>query len=189
MNKESHWTERSTEDFLYSIASDFIEQLQSKMKTVGMKQSGLAKATKLSKGRISQVFKDPGNLELETMIKFARALSMKVSVLAYEDVDDPKNERGPINAEVFRLCWQHLKRPVDMWSFKQNAQAVNNTKVSWYYAPKGRHSWKQLRATQTPVKGITKYGYNRTQFAEGLSSTNAEQASLSELLSIIQQQM
>ncbi len=189
MNNESHWTERNIEDFLYSIASDFIEQLQSKMKVIGMTQSSLAKATKLSKGRISQVFKDPGNLELETMIKFARALSMKVSVLAYEDVDDPQNERGPINAEVFRLCWNHLKRPADMWSFKQNAQATTITKVSLYYAPQGLHNWRQLRAVQTPDKVRTKYGYTKTQFAGGLLSTNAEEASLSELLSGIRQHM
>lgn len=28
MNNASHWTGRSVEDFLYSIASDFVEQLQ-----------------------------------------------------------------------------------------------------------------------------------------------------------------
>jgi len=114
-----HWTERSTEDFLYSIASDFIEQLQAKMKLgSGWNQSRLAKAAKLSKSRISQVFNDPGNLELGTVVKLARALNMKVSVIAYEDTDDPKNERGPINADIFRMCWEKANKPVDMWSFE-----------------------------------------------------------------------
>lgn len=112
----THWTERSPEDFLYSIASDFIEQIQSKMKALGMKPAELARAAKVSKGRISQIFKDPGNISLDTIVRLARALGLKVSVVAYEDVLDQNNEHGPINSDIFRICWEKTGRPRAMFN-------------------------------------------------------------------------
>ncbi|HEY6119628.1 MAG TPA: helix-turn-helix transcriptional regulator, partial [Pyrinomonadaceae bacterium] len=69
MANVTHWTERSAKDFLYSIASDFIEQLQERMEAIPMKQSELARAAKVSKGYVSKMFKNPGNLSLETIVK------------------------------------------------------------------------------------------------------------------------
>lgn len=117
-----HWTEQSPEDFLYSIGSDFVEQLRAKMNALGMSQSKLARAAKVSKGYISQVFNDPGNLTLVTIVKFAKAVGMKVSVVGYEDTNPG---RGPVNAEVFRICWERQGKPADMWSLKE--QNVANT--------------------------------------------------------------
>jgi transcriptional regulator with XRE-family HTH domain len=117
-----HWTEQNPEDFLYSIASDFVEQLRAKMTALGMSQSKLARCAKVSKGYVSQVFNDPGNLTLVTIVKFAKAVGMKVSVVGYEDADPA---RGPVNAEVFRICWERQGKPVDMWSLKE--QNVANT--------------------------------------------------------------
>lgn len=123
-----HWTEQSPENFLYSIASDFVEQLRAKMKTLGMSQSKLARAAKVSKGYVSQVFNDPGNLTLITIVKFAKAVGMKVSVVGYEETTAEGASRGPINAEVFRMCWERQGSPTDMWSFKQqNVAATPNT--------------------------------------------------------------
>lgn len=115
----THWTERSTKDFLYSIASDFIEQLQEQMERIPMKQSELAKLAKVSKGYVSKMFKNPGNLSLETIVKFARIVGMKVSIVGYVDINDPANSRGPISAEVFRRTWENANRPSDMWSIKE----------------------------------------------------------------------
>ena len=119
-----HWTEQSPEDFLYSIASDFVEQLREKMKRIGMSQAKLAKAAKVSKGYVSQVFNDPGNLSLVTIVKFAKAVGMKVSVVGYEDTDSEGSGRGPVNADVFRICWERQGKPVDMWSLKQQTTAA-----------------------------------------------------------------
>lgn len=116
-----HWTERSPEDFFYSIATDFIEQLREKMEATGMKPNQLARAAKVSKSYISKVFKDPGNLSVETIVKLARTVGMKVSIITYEDINDPDNTRGPISADVFRRCWETAKRPADMWSFEAKA--------------------------------------------------------------------
>lgn len=123
MNNAIHWTERSVEDFLYSIATDIVEQLQSKMKALdNMTKAKLAKAAGISKGRISQIFNDPGNISLDTVVRLARALGMKVAVMAYEDTDDPNNERGPVNSDVFRICWEKAGRPFDMWDVQQLPQ-------------------------------------------------------------------
>lgn len=120
MNNATHWTERSTEDFLYSIASDFVEQLQIKMKALdNMTRAKLAKAAGISKGRISQIFNDPGNTSLDTAIRLARALGLGVSLLTYENITDPNNERGPVNADVFRICWERAGRPFDMWDLQE----------------------------------------------------------------------
>src|SRR5947209_8621921 len=96
-----HWTERSIKDYLFRITADFIAQLESKMETLAMTQIELADQMNLTKGRISQVFNNPGNLTLANIIKFARGLGMKVALVAYDD-EDPDNKKGPINAEVFR---------------------------------------------------------------------------------------
>jgi transcriptional regulator with XRE-family HTH domain len=124
----THWTERTPEDFLYSIASDFIEQLRAKMKKIGMSQSKLARAAKVSKGYVSQVFNDPGNLTLVTIVKFAKATGMKVSVVGYED--DPKRiGSSPVNAEVFRICWERQGKPIDMWSLRELSAATTPNTV------------------------------------------------------------
>jgi transcriptional regulator with XRE-family HTH domain len=124
----THWTENSPENFLYSIASDFIEQLRTKMKRIGMSQSKLARAAKVSKGYVSQVFNDPGNLTLITIVKFAEAAGMKVSVVGYEDDTAKGTPHGPVNADVFRMCWERQGRPTDMWSLKEpNVAATPNT--------------------------------------------------------------
>lgn len=126
--KATHWTERSPEDFVYSIASDFIEKLQEKMDALPMTKTELAKAAKVSKGYISRKFKDPGNLELRTIVKLARVVGLKVSILGYEDINDPDNSRGPIGADVFHKAWENAGHPSDMWAFvvKPSATPVLN---------------------------------------------------------------
>lgn len=124
MSQTRHWTDRSVEDFAYSVASDFIDLLREEMDRLGWSKSRLAKAAKVSKGRITQIFQNPSNLEMITMAKVAKALRMKLTVFPYRDLDDPNNERGPINSEVFRLCWEKAKRPADMWAFEAQHPAT-----------------------------------------------------------------
>lgn len=125
MTNDAHWTERSTEDFLYSIASDFVEQLIREMKAKRITRAALAKSVQLSRARISQVFNNPGNLTLDTMVKLARALHLKVTIVAYDD-KDPGNRRGPVNADMFLLCWKHANRPFDMWDVGDPCVATNS---------------------------------------------------------------
>lgn len=121
MNSEFHWTKYSTEDFVFRIAVDFIFQLENKMAELPMSQDQLAKNMGVTKGRISQIFNNPGNLSLASIVKCANALKMKVAIVAYED-SDPENKKGPINSEIFKLCWEASGRPRDNWALQEVAQ-------------------------------------------------------------------
>jgi transcriptional regulator with XRE-family HTH domain len=120
--KKGHWTERSVDDFLYRIASDFVRQIE---KAMGgeINQAKLAETLGVTEGRVSQIMNNPGNLTLRKIIEYSRALGRKVSVVAYED-DDPQNLNGPINSEVFTLCWEKAGKPVDFFAFEEGYQEV-----------------------------------------------------------------
>jgi transcriptional regulator with XRE-family HTH domain len=120
-NSISHWTEKSTADFLFRIGSDFMAQIECKMGP--LKQSELAERMGVSKGRVSQIFNNPGNLTLGLMIKCARAVGMKPAVVAYDD-GDRENKYGPVHSEIFQLCWQQLGKPRDVWSIRKPVQCT-----------------------------------------------------------------
>jgi len=132
--KHKHWTEESADAFVYRIASDFVEQLEQKRKTLKWTRKRLAHEVHLSTGRVSQVINNPGNLTLELIVKFARALQMKVSVLAYED-KDPENVNGPINAEVFRVCWENARKPTAKWQIDDIRMAATIDNMFKEYVP------------------------------------------------------
>lgn len=189
----AHWTESSPQKFAYRIASDFIEQIREVMKIKGWSQNKFAKKLNLTPGRVSQILNNPGNLTLETMVQWARALKLKVSVVAYDD-NDGSNERGPINAEVFRLCWEHLRKPTDMWSLTENTQAATSAKEVFfiYHDIKGRHGSKQSDnvTAGASVRATTEYRLSPSRLAIG--SLHAEEAStskISNLLSELNRQM
>src|SRR5215475_9077287 len=110
MTTTTHWTERSIDDFLYKVAADFVGQLELVMLSRPITQADLAKRLNLSPGRVSQIFNNPGNLTLKQVIRYARGLGLKVAVVAYDD-NDHANERGPINSEIFRRCWENAGSP------------------------------------------------------------------------------
>ena len=123
-----------------------------------MSQAKLAKAAKVSKGYVSQVFNNPGNLSLVTIVKLAKAAGLKVSVVGYEHSDSEGASSGPINAEVFRLCWERQGKPVDLWSLKQPevAAAPNNIGVGAFLdncALGVEVLWKEIQLKEiNPVK-------------------------------------
>ena len=124
-----HWTARSIEDFLFRIAMDFIVQLEDKMESLSLSQNDLAKKLGVTKGNISQMFNNPGNLGLNKIIKYSKALNMKVAIVAYDD-DDPENKKGPINSEIFKICWEKSDKPREFWAFqetKKNMKAQYTT--------------------------------------------------------------
>ena len=116
-----HWTERSIKDYFFRIAFDLIAQIEKKMEYENISKAELAKRLKITKGRVSQVLNNPGNISIRNIVKYARTLGMKVSILAYED-DDPQNKRGPINSEIFKICWEQCDKPRDFWAFQENEE-------------------------------------------------------------------
>jgi predicted XRE-type DNA-binding protein len=110
----THWTARSTEDFAYRIASDFVAQIETKLEDKEMGRAEFAKAIGVTPGRVSQVLNNPTYFNLKSIVNYAKAVGMKVSIVAYDD-GDLTNREGPINAQVFASCWQRAGRPRDLF--------------------------------------------------------------------------
>jgi transcriptional regulator with XRE-family HTH domain len=126
----THYTSKSENAFINRITFDFIAELERKMEVAGITQSEVAKKLNVSEGNVSQVLNlGRMNLSLKTMVRFARALGMKIAVVAYED-DDPKNERGPVGSEIFTNAWKKLGKPRDVWSLNQGFQIALTSSVS-----------------------------------------------------------
>lgn len=113
-----HWTAQSLEDFRYEIAADFIDQIESRLQENKWQRKDLAQALGKSESWVSQLFNNPGNMSLNTMIGCAAKLNMKLSVLAYDDGDHDL-QRGPVHAEVFNRCWEMLEKPHDFWDVER----------------------------------------------------------------------
>ena len=126
---KEHWTQRSIKDYIFKIGADFIAQLEEKMELEGISQDLLANALKVSKSRVSQVLNKPGNITLQNVIQYAGAVGMKVSIVAYDD-DDPKNAKGPINSEIFKICWEKFGKPSDFWAFQESFTTIQQDTTS-----------------------------------------------------------
>ena len=143
-----HWTGRSVKDYLFRIAADFIAQLENKMESLNISQDELAKKLGVTKGRVSQLINHPGNIGLAKIIEYARALGMKVSIVANED-NDPENKKGPVNSEIFRICWDKSGRPRDFWDMQK---IVNTNVTAATYFPISQHLATTVHVANVPIK-------------------------------------
>jgi len=134
---KTHWTASSIKDYIFRIASDFIVQLDNKMEAPPLSQDALAKKIGVTKGAVSQMFNNPGNITLRRIVKYSKALNMKVAIVAYED-DDPDNKKGPINSEIFRICWEKSGKPREFWDL-QGAGNEFNQLLKLAIADRGRY--------------------------------------------------
>ncbi len=117
MEQLKHWTSRSVNDLVYSVASGFVAQIETKMEDEDMDRKTLADVLKVTRGRVSQVLNDPSHCSLRGFARYALAVGMKMSVLAYDD-GDASNKLGLINAEVFSDCWRRCGRPRDLFELR-----------------------------------------------------------------------
>lgn len=113
-----HWTEKEISDFIFRIGADFVAQIENELETGPFQQKDLAKKLDLSEGAVSQTLNNPGNLKLKTIVRYARALGMKASIILYDD-NDPQNEYGPIHADVFKSCWENAGKPKNFWDTRE----------------------------------------------------------------------
>jgi hypothetical protein len=118
-----HWTQRSTEDFVYRISSDFVVQLEKRLEQLGINHKNFAKVLKLSEGRVSQVLNNPGNFTLNSTVEYARAAKMKVAIVAYDDAD-PDNDTGPINSGIFYACWKRAGSPRNFFALRADVSKI-----------------------------------------------------------------
>jgi transcriptional regulator with XRE-family HTH domain len=134
-----HWTAENDEAFAHAVSADFVAQIEKTMESAGISQATLAQKLEVSEGAVSKILNNPQNLKLRTMITYAKALDLKISVVAYNDAD-PNNERGPINSEVFSACWENSGKPRDFWDL-QTASAMTNNVVAGVFQ---QHAWAPM---------------------------------------------
>ena len=129
-----HWTNENSKDFMFAVAMDFLTELDRVMDEQGISQRDLAKRLGISEGRVSQVVNNPGNLTLRSVVEWARALEMKVALVAYDD-GDRNNDRGPVFSGVFHECWKALGKPIDGWSLEDaigtSSDPVTDMDLNW----------------------------------------------------------
>jgi hypothetical protein len=114
------WRAGSLGDLRFRVGADFVSQVLDKIES----QNDLAEKLKITKGAVSQTLKSPGNLKLDTMVKYARALKMNISVILYEDHE--KN-MGPIHPDIFRRCWENANKPSDFFDLREHERtAITN---------------------------------------------------------------
>jgi len=128
----AHWTSQSTRDFVYRISSDFAFQIEKKMGAEPINQSELAHRLEVSPGRVSQFLRNPGNTTIKNMVEYARALGMKVAIVAYDD-RDPENQNGPINSQIFTDCWEKAGKPNDFFALTECTAVIRNAAPSIHY--------------------------------------------------------
>jgi transcriptional regulator with XRE-family HTH domain len=122
MIPNQHWTQSTLGDFAYWVSSDFTAQIEARLEAKEVSKDTLAGRLDVSPSRVSQVLNDPGNLTLGNVVKYARAVGMKVALVAYDDAD-PDNVKGPIHAEVFTQCWERMGRPQDFFDLDSMTQS------------------------------------------------------------------
>jgi hypothetical protein len=103
-----HWTEEDG-SFANFVAEDLTNSIKSNADTSYHKWVN----TEWLFNRLAEV-------SLKLIVDLVRAANLKLAIFAYDD-DDPNNERGPIFAEIFLKCWEHLGKPRD---FKQLEEAT-----------------------------------------------------------------
>ncbi len=121
-----HYTATNDEAFINRITFDFISQIANRLETSKMKQSELAEKLEVGESAVSQVLNlSRMNLTLKLMVGYARALGMKLAIVAYDD-HDPNNENGPVGSEIFSSSWEKIGRPRDMWSVSEVNSAATH---------------------------------------------------------------
>lgn len=123
MEAMKHWTSRSTRDFVYRVASDYVAQLETKLEEKNMGRRAYAARLGVTPGRVSQVLNDPENFNLTSIVYYARTLGMKVAIVAYDD-EDPGNQSGPVSSQVFTTCWQRAGKPKDLFEATASTSGI-----------------------------------------------------------------
>ncbi|MGD9562556.1 MAG: helix-turn-helix domain-containing protein [Pyrinomonadaceae bacterium] len=137
----THWTAESLEKFQYSVTSSFLMQLERKMESEGISQKQLAQRLGLSSGRVSQILNGVmDNFGIDSIIRYAKALGMSVSIVAYPD-PDPGQTRGPVDSEIFAICWERQGQPLDFFDLEEPAAQDLDAPVSTYFRSTGTRTF------------------------------------------------
>lgn len=129
-----HYTSESYEAFTERITLEFIGQIAQRLEQCKMPQAELAKKLNVSESEVSQVLNlNRTNLTLKTMVRYASAVGMKPTVVAYDD-DDPQNENGPVGSRIFSLAWEAIGKPRNLQSVSENLRNTLQTSAMTGFA-------------------------------------------------------
>jgi len=129
---KGRWGNRTINDFLFQLGADFVSQLRDIMGT-DVSRAELAAKLRVSKGRVSQILNNPGNLTMKNAVQYSSALGRKVAMVVYDD-NDPTNENGPILPQIFTECWNRQGKPRDF--FELNRPIHRQTFSFWAEKPR-----------------------------------------------------
>jgi hypothetical protein len=122
-----HYTSTSQNAFIERLTSDFIGQIARRLEVCKTTQIELAKKLDATESEVSQVLNlNRINLTLKTMVRYARALGLKLAVVAYDD-GDPTNQNGPIGSEIFSMSWEKIGRPRNIWAVNEASYATTKS--------------------------------------------------------------
>lgn len=120
-----HWTQASTGDFAYSISMDFFTQVEDRIDGSGMSRKEFAEKLNVTPSAVSQILNaPPENPKIESLVKYAFGLGLKVAIVAYND-NDPGNDKGPVFSGVFEEAWRRLGSPRDLLDLEQRPLQLN----------------------------------------------------------------
>jgi transcriptional regulator with XRE-family HTH domain len=134
--------------FANHVLFDFIDTLDSRLEELGLSRREFASKLGVTEGRISQVFNNPANFTMRKMVEWSRILGLKVSLVSFEDKDDPSG--APVFSTSFKRSWEILGRP----KFEDELNRLeelckdcvgrrHKDSVIWTVLRGGPHTWEE----------------------------------------------
>lgn len=152
-SKATHWTERSAEDYIHRLSSDFVGQIEDAMSEGDINQASIAKTLDVSEGRVSQVLNNPGNITLKKMVEYARAVGRKLTIVAYDD-GDHANTVGPIDPTVFSTCWERAGKPKDLFDLEDSEAVGEERGLHRFVVCAPIHGYKMYEVFDSGVESL-----------------------------------
>ncbi|MCP3681286.1 MAG: helix-turn-helix transcriptional regulator [bacterium] len=114
-----HWTEDAGA-FRHWVVDEFVDVIKARLKEKNISQETFADMANCSKLAVLEILnkEEYQLLGISDMIKWARALGLKLSIVVYDD-DDPDNKLGPVFAEAFVDLWDKCLRPRNFKALKE----------------------------------------------------------------------
>jgi transcriptional regulator with XRE-family HTH domain len=106
------------EDMRYRIVADFLVQIDQMLVEKDMTHADLAERSGVTPGRISQIFNNPGNVTMDTVVALADAVGFSVSLVAC-DMGKKAPERGYVLAGILAECWRRMGRPTNYFDLEE----------------------------------------------------------------------
>jgi transcriptional regulator with XRE-family HTH domain len=133
------------------------------MESTPISQAELAEKLDVTESAVSRVLNNPENLTLRTIVRYARAVGVKVGLVAYDD-DDPEDFYGPVNSEIFSMCWQKAGRPHDYWELANNFQVISVTTISVHWIATQQLSFPMVSNDLDPWGDVISLSWSKASF-------------------------